>query len=186
MFCGKFGIKTIITLGMSTVMMFGVGCSSEKAEPNAEDNSAVSVVTSGAADFEEAVEIYAQAINKKDFDMVLQILPVPMHNNESVLNKEKEAFDAAYENVESFECKIKSIGEFGTYFDGYVEDLNERFMEDFGETVEVSEAYELEIEAKFVHNDGSEDIESVLELLAYKSDGRWYLTTPVFRSAIGG
>lgn len=140
----------------------------------------------GAESYEDALEIYYEAINEKDFKKMLMVSPGPISFSEAEIQYYELGFESEYESTSSWSYRIKSICEIPIEkFDDYTQKINEKFEKEIGKTVQIDDGFEVTLEVSYTEGDG-EEISSENEFFAYKSGGRWFLTVPYLPKVIGG
>lgn len=184
------GIAVVAVIAAVVILLLVFNTSSEKpispeiAQNNIEDLAQNDLP--GADTYEDAVEIYYDAINEKDFEKMLKVSPGPINLSEEQFQFFESEFKVQFEGTSSWSYRITGICEISVEkFDGYKQKINEKFEKEFGKTVEIDDGFEVCLEINYKDGDG-EDISSENEIFAYKSGGRWFLTAPYVPEAIGG
>ena len=175
----KIGIAGVAVMTVVTIFHFLTLSSSAETEN-------VSGNRPGATSYPEALKMYSESINEKDFQKILTVSPAPLRENENAQQKYAEIFESEFENVSSYEYEISRICEIPIEcFENYVGEIKKEMEENFGGSVEIDDAIEVIIDVEYTFDDGSEDIAEQKTLFAFKSDGRWFLTEPYIPEIIG-
>ncbi len=144
------------------------------------------VACGGCSGAETPIKTAFKAMEKGDFDKFMSVNPKPFQQyiaeNKSKREDQKEYFEEECENIEKITYEVKKKKKLDKNdIEDLEDDINDsmEYLDDDLKEVKISEAYEFKIKVK-MEIDGEEDIKDTMEIIVYKSGGKWYLGEEMF------
>ncbi len=185
----KSKIKRIV-LGATMIALIGgsfCGCSSDKAKTSNPDETVAT--EEGARTRNEAVEIWLEAQNNKDWDLFKTVLPTPLMEDEEYCEEMRLEFEKEMNETEPIECLETSYSSFED--ESYTEHcglINEYFERELGrdvEDIEPENIYRLYISLRPV--DAPDDqIPNTTYYYVYNDGGRYFVSNYLGEFSFGG